>query len=252
MELSIEPHKTHCLECLPFRSIARIPSVCATMIRSAWIYACIGVAALCTTSCEAFSPSVSLSSGIKSESLTKTALFLLRGKSSGDDDGTAWIKDAMGSDDGSDDGDKTPPSNGSSEFTQQDVHEMEQLILSLSKVSDDSKRRAALAVIFDNELDASSDESGDDSVGAVLDSEIPRFAKLFQIGLDNVGESVQAAAREAAMKLQEESNGEAAEGEVRTKTPQELQLWALIDMMVQSKTRVKLYMGSMGSKGEFR
>jgi hypothetical protein len=29
-------------------------------------------------------------------------------------------------------------------------------------------------------------------------------------------------------------------------------LWALIDMMVQSKTRVKMHMGSLGSKGKFR
>jgi hypothetical protein len=36
------------------------------------------------------------------------------------------------------------------------------------------------------------------------------------------------------------------------KSEEELQLWALIDMMVQSKTRVKMYMGTLGSKGEFR
>ena len=54
--------------------------------------------------------------------------------------------------------------------------------------------------------------------------------------------------------LVESENDESEGGEriERVKTEEELQLWALIDMMVQSKTRIKLHMGSLGSKGEFR
>jgi hypothetical protein len=37
----------------------------------------------------------------------------------------------------------------------------------------------------------------------------------------------------------------------REKTQDELQLWALIDMMVQSKTIVKKESGELGSKGSF-
>jgi len=48
------------------------------------------------------------------------------------------------------------------------------------------------------------------------------------------------------------NDGEDGERVARVKSQEELQLWALIDMMVQSKTRVKLHMGSLGSKGEFR
>ncbi|KAL9181311.1 hypothetical protein ACHAXT_010116 [Thalassiosira profunda] len=140
---------------------------------------------------------------------------------------------------------------------------MEQLICSLSKESDDDKRREKLAGILDKEL---SDASADDATKG----EVPRFAQLFQVSLDTVGEQVQTAAREAALEKQQSDNGlvAALEGDAdygkngegadggdtieRRKSPEELQLWALIDMMVQSKTRVKLYMGSLGSQGEFR
>ena len=74
---------------------------------------------------------------------------------------------------------------------------------------------------------------------------------------------MQAAAREVAAQQQQEQenlsllydkadDGEEGEMVMRVKSQEELQLWALIDMMVQSKTRVKLHMGSLGSKGEFR
>ena len=98
-----------------------------------------------------------------------------------------------------------------------------------------------------------------------LNAEVPRFAKLFQLSLDIVGERVQKAAREKAMERQEieggiENDNDAtdkpdADGEgivERLKSEEELQLWALIDIMVQSKTAVKLHMGSLGSKGTFR
>lgn len=42
------------------------------------------------------------------------------------------------------------------------------------------------------------------------------------------------------------------DGELRIKSPEELQLWALVDMMVQSKTIVKKRNGELGSKGTFQ
>ena len=119
---------------------------------------------------------------------------------------------------------------------------------------------------------ASSDGSSSSSNEG--EREAPRFAQLFQYSLDNVGELVQCAAREKAellnnsnssndsdngssssieeadAKQQGESSTSTTEG--RVKSEEELQLWALIDMMVQSKTMVKMYMGSLGSKGVFR
>ncbi len=117
---------------------------------------------------------------------------------------------------------------------------------------------------------SSSDGGGGSNEG---EREAPRFAQLFQYSLDNVGELVQCAAREKAellnnsnnsndsdngsssteeadAKQQGESSTSTTEG--RVKSEEELQLWALIDMMVQSKTMVKMYMGSLGSKGVFR
>eukprot|EP00984_Skeletonema_dohrnii_P023265 scaffold12347_cov100-Skeletonema_dohrnii-CCMP3373.AAC.5 len=162
--------------------------------------------------------------------------------------------------------DKTPPSPPATptvhEFTADEVQDMENLVRDLSKEQNDDLRRQKLADILDKELAAAVDDNNSsDSSEVTLPQEIPRFAQLFQYSLDIVGESVQAAAREKAMELNEnslhvieDSSGEnvPGTGSDRIKSDEEMQLWALIDMMVQSKTRVKLYMGSLGSKGAFR
>eukprot|EP00577_Skeletonema_sp_RCC1716_P022024 CAMPEP_0113419340 /NCGR_PEP_ID=MMETSP0013_2-20120614/26723_1 /TAXON_ID=2843 ORGANISM="Skeletonema costatum, Strain 1716" /NCGR_SAMPLE_ID=MMETSP0013_2 /ASSEMBLY_ACC=CAM_ASM_000158 /LENGTH=223 /DNA_ID=CAMNT_0000306707 /DNA_START=41 /DNA_END=712 /DNA_ORIENTATION=+ /assembly_acc=CAM_ASM_000158 len=162
--------------------------------------------------------------------------------------------------------DKTSPSPPVTptvhEFTADEVQDMENLVRDLSKEQNDDLRRQKLADILDKELVAVVDDDNSDSSEVTLPQEIPRFAQLFQYSLDIVGESVQAAAREKAMELNENSlhviedssSGEnvPGTGSDRVKSDEEMQLWALIDMMVQSKTRVKLYMGSLGSKGAFR
>ena len=109
-------------------------------------------------------------------------------------------------------------------------------------------------MILDKELKPT--ESVGDNL-PVVSEEMPRFAKLFQLSLDNVGERVQNTARERALERQDHDDGAASEGNEgetveRIKSEEELQLWALIDIMVQSKTAVKLHMGSLGSKGSFR
>ena len=154
--------------------------------------------------------------------------------------------------------DKTPPSPPVTptvhEFTADEVQDMENLVRDLSKEQNDDLRRQKLADILDKELVAAVDDDNNnsDSSEVTLPQEIPRFAQLFQYSLDIVGESVQAAAREKAMELNEnslhvieDSSGEnvPGTGSDRIKSDEEMQLWALIDMMVQSKTRVKLYMG---------
>ncbi len=148
------------------------------------------------------------------------------------------------------------------DFTQGEIDDMEKLIVSLSRESDDSKRRGQLAEIPDKEL-AGALLVESDSQNSVINSDIPRFAKLFQISLDAIGKRVQAAARELALEKQQQmadsedvnkaGNSIKVDNLVRQeKSKDELQLWALIDMMVQSKTRVKMHMGSLGSKGKFR
>lgn len=153
---------------------------------------------------------------------------------------------------------------------------MENLIVSFSQISDDTMRREKLTSLFDVELAAATAAAmKDDTVllrvgdGGDTTSEIPRFAKLFQTALDTIGERVQASAREVASALAtndgdaiatsdddaiKEGGSDNVESQRQTKekSQEELQLWALIDMMVQSKTRVKLHMRKLGSKGEFR
>ena len=127
--------------------------------------------------------------------------------------------------------------------------------VSLSKESNDEKRRDKLNDILDMELVAQQPATDGDSIPS-MNTELPKFAKLFQLSLDSVGERVQNAAREKAMARQKSiaNDAEKEGGDIigQLKSEEELQLWALIDMMVQSKTRVKMYMGTLGSKGEFR
>lgn len=130
---------------------------------------------------------------------------------------------------------------------------MEALILDLSKEQNDELRRQKLTDILDKELVTPEQTPSDDSSEVILPQEVPRFAQLFQYSLDIVGENVQTAAREKAMELNENSlhviedstgtENVPGTGSDRIKSDEEMQLWALIDMMVQSKTRVKLYMG---------
>ncbi len=150
-------------------------------------------------------------------------------------------------------------------FTQLEMQEMENVIVSFSQISDDTVRREKLASLFDLELAAAAENN---DILSQSGGEIPRFAQLFQVALDTIGERVQASAREVASTLvtssNEDDNNTSMEEKcggddikvprrvTREKSQEELQLWALIDMMVQSKTRVKMHMGKLGSKGEFR
>ncbi len=210
----------------------------------------------------------------------------------GGEGGTEWIKNAMGTNANNDNvsSSNTPPPPPSAPYTEDEIKTMENLILELSLEKDDTIRRAKLSAIFDkvfeldedaatttsssttNTVDGGDAVSSSDGSSIEGEREAPRFAQLFQYSLDNVGELVQCAAREKAellnnsssnddngsssrteeadAKQQEERSTSTTEG--RVKSEEELQLWALIDMMVQSKTMVKMYMGSLGSKGVFR
>ena len=138
---------------------------------------------------------------------------------------------------------------------------MRDLIIDLSKESTDDVRRSRLQAIIVQGLEGDADS----------------FSQLFQQSLEAVGNEVQAEARELAMKRYEEKDAaetineaavasatnsgsdspirvetvnETSEGKI--KSPLETQLWALVDMMVQSKTMVKKAQGQLGSKGEFQ
>ncbi len=136
------------------------------------------------------------------------------------------------------------------------MEEMEQRILSISREATDEVRRDRLRAIF---IESLSQPNGDPQ----------RFIELFNQTLIIVGDRVKLEAQQKFLKLQEEAEAaekddagndessltpppDAAAPEVsREKTQDELQLWALIDMMVQSKTIVKKESGGLGSKSSF-
>ena len=139
---------------------------------------------------------------------------------------------------------------------------MRDLILSLSLEKTDHDRRTRVKEVF---VEALAKPNG-----------MPdRFSALFDKVLTQVGDEIQMEAKkkffEQQQAEQEKEDGDDMEGdstaataaaetsddvtedqEERVKSPEELQLWALVDMMVQSKTIVKKRNGMLGSKGTFQ
>ena len=126
-------------------------------------------------------------------------------------------------------------------YTPAEVTQMKDVIVSLSQESDDQARRLRLQTIME--------------VGLAGPNGGPkRFATLFERVLTQVGEQVQNDAREKySERASEEENSEedaekdvvqegdegSSKGKAPEKSPEELKLWALVDMMVQSKTMLK-------------
>ena len=135
-------------------------------------------------------------------------------------------------------------------YTPAEVTKMQDVVVSLSLESNDDVRRSRLALIME--------------VGLAGPNGGPkRFAVLFDRVLTQVGEKVQKDAREKYAKqapsssaieptddddLDTDTETEAEADSVpekdeitepREKSPEELRLWALVDMMIQSKTIVK-------------
>ena len=136
-----------------------------------------------------------------------------------------------------------------------ETQEMRDLILSLSLEPTDHDRRSRVRDVFHEAL-------------ARPNGMPKRFTDLFDKVLIEVGDQVQNEAKKkffqdeaaAAAQRNEPQNthpdNEAEADSVlpppRSKTPEELQLWALVDMMVQTKTIVKKVNGELGSQGTFQ
>ena len=148
----------------------------------------------------------------------------------------------------------SPVGNGNdrfAEYSDTEVEEMETLILSLSQESSDETRRSQLTHVFADAL-------------AKPNGAPKRFSDLFDKILIRLGEKVQREASERAMHQHQQQQQQDQEDNTssdpasndgsratRSKTKEELQLWALIDMMVQSKTIVKRTTGELGKEGTF-
>jgi hypothetical protein len=148
------------------------------------------------------------------------------------------------------------------EFKKEEIQKMEDMIVSLSQEPTDDSRRSRLLSIFTEKLAKSDDDDGAPQ----------HFIELFDYTLVIVGDRVKAIAQQEAAAaavqkeqqlpteqsssdfLQQQKVDEAApdEGSASTKQQQPAQLWALVDMMVQSKTIVKRAMGELGSRGTFQ
>ena len=100
---------------------------------------------------------------------------------------------------------------------------MKEMILSLSRETDDAERRGRVADMFSRELATVGE--GDQP---------PRFAQVFSRALETVGTEVQEKAREKQQSAEQHEDTSD-----RPKTAEEQQLWALIDMMVQSRVLVR-------------
>jgi hypothetical protein len=135
------------------------------------------------------------------------------------------------------------------DFKAEEIQEMEDMIMSLSREPSDDSRRKRLLSIFTEEL-------------AKPDGAPQHFTELFDQALVVVGDRVKLQAQATAQKLQEQSSDPQKADEAAPVAdapakpaeafPQQQQLWALVDMMVQSKTIVKRALGELGNKGTFQ
>lgn len=140
-------------------------------------------------------------------------------------------------------------SKGNDDYSPLEIENMEALILSLSGDQNDQSRRERVAEIFTEEL-------------AKPNGYPQRFSNLFGKVLIDVGDRVRGEAMQKALQKQQstepneqqqlnDDDAHLSSTGVRQKTTEELQVWALIDMMVQSKTIIKKANGQLGSEGAF-
>jgi hypothetical protein len=117
---------------------------------------------------------------------------------------------------------------------------MEELIVSISQEPTDEARRKRMSCVFAEAL-------------AELHSE--RFTSLFDQVLIIVGDRVQIQAQQKALQDADQSSSSGtinSQDFMAGKSAEQKQLWALVDMMVQSKIIVKRANESFGSQDAFQ
>lgn len=141
------------------------------------------------------------------------------------------------------------------EYSETEVQEMEDLILTLSKEPTDESRRTRLKSVFTEAL-------------ARPNGAPKRFSNLFDQTLIVLGDRIREKAMQKALEAQQAGAYSSAEGHqpeedasgksatasddyMAGKSEEERQVWALVDMMVQSKTIVKRASGELGSSSSF-
>lgn len=137
---------------------------------------------------------------------------------------------------------------------------MDELIISLTLEPTDESRRTRVTTLFTEEL-------------AKPNGAPQRFTDIFDAVLMVVGDRVQTEARQRALEAAEEEQEEPEEepneepneepekddeeqvvkpkATFMERSPDERQMWALVDLMVQTKTLVKKANGKLGTGGAF-
>jgi hypothetical protein len=129
--------------------------------------------------------------------------------------------------------------------------EMEALVVSLSREATDESRRGRVAAVFSEALSpagAGAPGTGDESGGRGGAA----FSALFDRVLIAVGDRVKAEVQEAQERqASSPSPSPSPSATDEQGSSRSYQLWALVDMMVQSKTIVKRARGELGKEGSF-
>ena len=106
---------------------------------------------------------------------------------------------------------------GSDDSTAEEIEEVKKMILSVSKEEDDEKRRSKLSSLINEKMNQADEQ----------------FLQIWDKAIIQVGGELQDEARRKAVEMPMK------EEQPVKKTKEELQLWAIVDMMVQSKTLIK-------------
>jgi hypothetical protein len=138
--------------------------------------------------------------------------------------------------------------DASDSYSTNEIEKMEELIISLSNESSDESRRQRVSDIFTEEL-------------AKPNGSPQRFSTLFGNVLIVIGDRVRSEAMKKVDEQKEiensqkssddDENNHSVSSSIPEKSSEELQVWALVDMMIQSKTIVKKAAGELGSEGVF-
>jgi len=118
-------------------------------------------------------------------------------------------------------------------LTEQSVKDMEELIVSLSKEPTDETRRERVQKIFDEKL-----QKGAGGGSSSSSENAQQFSNLFHQVLIVVGDRTREKAAALQLAAAKNDNLESAV-EAGEKSEAERQVWALVDMMIQSKMIVK-------------
>jgi len=116
------------------------------------------------------------------------------------------------------------------DYNEESDVEIEEIILALSKEQDDDARRERLKKMFDEKIQSDKNQAA-------------QFSSKFNQVLIAVGDRMKLQAVSEAQHAKQNDRDSEEQQQKADRSDTELQLWALVDMMVQSKTIIKKALG---------